>query len=94
MSTTIPIRFEPPAPPVPRTRENRKAVADALRACPGQWALIGCHTNSGSARTGAYEIRKALRGDMFGPPGAFEAEAKTLFGEHRVYARYMGTGGA
>ncbi|MGP4004660.1 hypothetical protein [Streptomyces sp. 8N706] len=84
-----PIRFETPAPPVPRLREAREAFAAALRQHPGEWALLGQHHTSSGARQDAYEIRRALRpvNQGFAPAGEFQAEARTLIGEYRVYVR-------
>lgn len=89
MTTTVDIRFELPAPRLPLPIETRKAFAAALRARPGVWALMGQHTSPGSARQLAYSIRQA-KPKTFAPAGAFEADAKTVMGEHRVYARYVG----
>lgn len=89
------LRFDEPAPSVPRTQENREQAADALRTRPGVWALLGQVSSSGAARQYAYEIRRALHtcNACFAPDGAFETEARTLQGEHRVYARYVGPDG-
>lgn len=89
MTTTVDIRFEFPAPSIPLPPEARNAFAAALRARPGAWALMGQHQSPGSARQMAYSIRQAHT-TTFAPAGAFEADAKTVMGEHRVYARYLG----
>lgn len=83
------LRFESPAPQPPRLPESLTAVAAALRTRPGEWALLGRYGTSGMARQTAYEIR---HGHLPAFRGGFEAQAKTLFGEYRVYARH--TGGA
>jgi hypothetical protein len=95
MSTpVIAIRFEEPANEPPRRVESRQMFADALRARPGQWALLGKHATSGTGRQSAYEIRNAIepKDQPFAPAGSFEAEARTMLGEHRVYVRYAGGG--
>lgn len=93
MAATVRFQFEEPAPLVPRTRATRGAFADALRARRGVWALLGQHATSGAARQDAYEIRRAIRPTNAGfADGVFEAEARTLVGEHRVYVRFVGGG--
>ena len=86
--TEIDIRFDDVSDPIPPP-EVLVRYADALRERMGEWALIGSSCTSGAAGQRAYAIR---RGDQagFGPPETFEAQARTLFGEHRVYARYVG----
>ncbi|RAJ70207.1 hypothetical protein K378_01372 [Streptomyces sp. Amel2xB2] len=89
--STVDTRFDAPAPDVLRTAKSRAAFADALRGRPGEWALLGQQTTRGTAGQDAYEIRRGLRPANAGfTAGEFEAEAKTLFGEHRVYVRYVG----
>lgn len=84
----IAVAFEQPTPPLPKPSE-RPALADALRALPGRWSLIGQHHNNGSLRQAAYEVRRGDGGwSAFGP--GFEAQTVTLCGEHRMYARYAG----
>ena len=89
MSATASIRFEQPAYILATGAEARSAVAQTLVARLGEWGLLGTWTNPGSIRQTAYCIRRGLSGwQMFGP--GFEAEAVTMFGEHRLYARYVG----
>jgi hypothetical protein len=90
MKTTVEVRFELPAPTIPLPPDARNAFVAALRARPGVWALMGQHSSPGSARQMAYTIRWSLRTRTFQPAGAFEADAKTVMGEHRVYVRYVG----
>jgi len=94
--TTTPIRFEEPAPRAPRGAKSRQVFADALRARPGEWALLGQYSNPGTARTTAYDIRqtKNAQDQPFAPSGAFEVEQRTIVGEHRLYVRYVGGGAA
>jgi hypothetical protein len=87
------IRFERPAPKAPRSTESITAFAEKLRSRPGEWALFGALETASYARQRAYEIRRALQGGStryFGPAGAFEAESRTMLGQHRVYVRYVG----
>lgn len=82
------IRFDPPAHPMPHSSAT-KAYADRLREQPGEWALLGHRETAGSARTYAWGIRRGVM-SAFTPCGAYEAEMRTMFGEHRVYARFVG----
>lgn len=96
MTTSLEIRFEEPAAPILRSDESIAAFVAALQARPGDWALFGSESSPGCAGQRAYEIRHALRGGgtrHFGPAGAFDATAKTVIGEHRVYVRYVGRAG-
>jgi hypothetical protein len=82
------LRFEKPAPLIPFSVESRTEIAKALKLTPGRWALLGQRKVAGSARQDAYSVRNGKPGwSMFGP--GFEAEARTLFGEHRIYVRYV-----
>lgn len=93
MSTpTITVRFEEPACEPFRRVETRELFADALRARPGEWALLGKYATAGTMRQAAYEIRNALdpKDRPFAPAGSFEAIARSMLGEHRVYVRYVG----
>ncbi|MGW7355153.1 hypothetical protein ACWGI0_00280 [Streptomyces sp. NPDC054802] len=89
--TRVDVRFEDPARPIPGNSADREAFAAALRAFPGHWALYGAHVSSaGSARQLAYAIRHGLGYRALTPAGDFEVEFRTLFGEHRIYIRYVG----
>jgi hypothetical protein len=82
------LRFEPPAEPIPNPAICEE-FAEKLRANMGEWALIGTSKNLGTAGQRAYMFRKGLQRG-FGPEGAFEAEARSMLGENRVYVRYVG----
>ncbi|WP_426404249.1 hypothetical protein ACN9M0_24930 [Streptomyces sp. R-07] len=83
------LRFEKAAPLIPFSDEARSEVAEALKLVPGRWALLGRRKVAGSARQDAYSVRNGKPGwAMFGT--GFEAEMRTLFGEHRIYVRYVG----
>lgn len=90
--TTTTVRFDAPAPDILRRPESRAVFAAALKDRPGEWALFGKCLTQSTASTYAWEIRNARSMGMapFAPAGAFEAESRTLFGEHRVYVRYVG----
>lgn len=88
MSTALLI-IDHPAPPLPRTKPERRAVAATLRANPGAWYLIGAYHNAACARTFSYAIRRGGGGwPMFG--AGFEAQTHSMLGEHRIYARWVG----
>lgn len=74
------------------------AVADALRARPGQWALIlllpaADGKRNSTASSLSTIVRKGQGG--FAPAGGFEAAQRTApGGEVGVFARYVGDQGA
>lgn len=82
------LRFDGPTEPVPSPSVCEE-FAEKLKANMGEWALIGKCRTFGSAGQRAYMFRHGLQ-KGFEPKGAFEAEARTLLGEHRVYVRYVG----
>lgn len=97
MSTPlISVRFEKPAHEPFRTVQSRQVFADALRARPGEWALLGRYCTQGVASQEAYVVRRVVdpKDRPSAPAGSFEAESRTMFGEHRVYVRYVGGGRA
>lgn len=81
------IRWEDP--PGDRRGTDWAAVAKALRWRPGKWALVVVCNNAVTAGAVARDIRvskyPALR-----DRGPFEAVARSVDGEARVYARYVG----
>jgi len=79
---------DPPAGTARSGVTDWRRVADELRQRPGQWAVVATRPSSGAAATIAGAIRKGSRAGM--PSGAFEARARTVDGECRVYARYVG----
>lgn len=84
----VELTFEEPAELIPAPAEC-EMIAKGLRANMGEWYLIGRSETAGAARQRAYMFRLGQQ-TGFGPPGAFESESKTLFGEFRVYVRYVG----
>lgn len=82
------VRFEEPAHQALRSDESLTALVAALKARPGTWALLGKYQTPGTMRTTAYEIRRGRRWPF--TEGQFETEARTMFGEYRVYIRYAG----
>lgn len=84
----IAVRFEEPAPHPLCRAESLTAFAAALRERPRVWALLGKYGTPGMAGQTAYLIRRSLKPGF--TDGGYEAESRTLFGEYRVYARYVG----
>jgi hypothetical protein len=66
-------------------------IAGELKKRPGDWAIVrsGDLTEHFSAHTTAGNIRRGLL-TAFRPVGAFEAVARKVDDEVRVYARYVG----
>ena len=66
--------------------------ADALRARPGEWALLGKYSTPGVMRQEAYAVRNALdpKDQPFAPAGSFDAASHAMCGEYRVYVRFLG----
>ena len=83
-------RFDGPADPLPGAKRLAE-FADKLRENFGEWALLGCSSSPNRANQRAYIIRHGIQ-KGFEPAGSFESESRTLFGEHRIYARYVGEG--
>ncbi|MGW7435673.1 hypothetical protein [Streptomyces sp. NPDC054849] len=69
------------------------AIADQLRTRPGQWAHIDSKGTRASAASTAYLVNNGRLG-AYAPAGTFEAKSRTVDGEYRVYARYIGTSAA
>lgn len=93
MSAGTVLRWEAP-PPARRRRvsevaADHDAIAAALRARPGRWAVIA----SGSVQTGL--VAQIRRGAMpaYQPTGAYEAVRRTVEGRVVVYARFVGDEG-
>jgi hypothetical protein len=85
-------RFEDPPPARDSRRGMQQEAAKLLRETPGKWAVVTLCSNGGSARSMARTIRQGATKTWL-PVGDFEAVARTVDGEHRVYARYLGDGG-
>lgn len=82
------VRFDGPAELMPKPPVMAR-FAQELKKNMGEWALLGRCKAPNSARQRAYIIRTGEQAG-YEPAGSFEAEARTIFGEYRVYARYVG----
>lgn len=73
-------------PPMPGARGQYPAIAAALRARPGEWALV----RSDVSEAIAWQIRRGVI-QAFLPPGTFEARSVITEGRKAdIYARYVG----
>lgn len=76
--------------PAYRARNTRHADdAVELREHPGQWGHVSTHATRGSAASIAHLISKGAL-TAYAPEGTYEATSRTVNGEFRVYARYVG----
>jgi len=75
-------------PPPPAETKHGK-IARALRGRPSEWAVVQRVASIARAASAAQAIRSAKL-NAYEPAGAFQAVARTVEGEHRVYARYIG----
>jgi hypothetical protein len=73
----------------PGGAKRHAEVAAQLKSRPGEWARVAAFDKDTRSRTYAHYIR---RGGLaaYRPDGSFEAVSRTVDGEYRVYARYVG----
>lgn len=71
--------------------QNHKELADALKKRPGTWAHVLSYGAASTAGSVAQGIRSG-RPLAWYPTGSFDAVARTVNGQHRVYAVYKGEG--
>lgn len=74
----------------PITRTAWGPIVAELRTRPGEWAVVAVKPTAAAAATVAAHMRRGIYTGM--SRGEFEAMARTVDGEYRVYARYVGTG--
>jgi hypothetical protein len=89
----IKIRFEDP-PSRGGGREwspkgTHESIAAQLKRKPMEWARCQTLSTVQSAANQADAVRNAKL-TAYAPAGAFEAVSRTVDGEHRVYARFVG----
>lgn len=87
------VNFAPDPPAGVPTKAERVEFAEILKDRRGSMALLARSPGrrSSTLYTYAWLIRRAEKNmDMFGPAGAFEAVAVTLFNETHLYVRYVG----
>lgn len=78
------LRWEDPPPRGGSDRYDWSEIADDLVENQGRWALVAIAPNASTAGQMARRIRDGLYDAM---PRGFEATARTVDGEARVYAR-------
>lgn len=83
------VRWEDPPRRGLGESHNWSGIDADLKLRPEQWALAVVCRNPSTAGQTARHIRDGGYQPMT-PAGAFEATARTIDGEHRVYARYVG----
>lgn len=81
-------RFEEPPAPFQKPRGDQAKAAKALMERPGEWGMVTVCRSGGSSSSMARAIRKGVS-KTWQPAGDFEALARKVNGEYRVYARYM-----
>lgn len=84
---TAPLAWEDP--PDITALQVARSLADELRARPGEWAVVSTHPTMGTAQSTSSNIRSGRRA-IYRPRFAFDATAREVDGEYRVYARYIG----
>lgn len=87
------IRWEEPPASHRVDRYDWAAIGAELVAHPGIWAMVAVANNSVTAGAMANHIRngKYLK---LAELGRFDAKARSIDGENRVYARYIGEVGS
>lgn len=87
------IRWEDPPASKGMAVHDWPAIGAQLVAAPGKWALVAVCANGATAGSTARHIRDG-KYDPLAVLGLFEARSRTVGGEHRVYARYVGGAGS
>ena len=83
------LKFEAPPSQKRVTWGRHHEVARKLKAKPGEWAVVGVYNASNTAAAIARQVKRATL-SAYEPAGAFEAISRTVDGEYRAYARYVG----
>ncbi len=84
------LHFEDPPPSRQYAgRIDHAAAVAELKAQPGRWAVISKHRTAAAANTAAGRVKHGFPA-VYKPAGAFDAVARTVKGEHRMYAKYRG----
>jgi hypothetical protein len=83
-------RFEDPPPA--KDRRGFEETAQKLKEKPRTWAVVAVYSDRSNAGTLSQRIRQG-RNKAWQAPGDFDSVVRTVDGQHRVYARYLGDGG-
>ncbi len=81
------LHFEP-LPALRKTKTPWHDVAEQLKERPGEWAVVKVYTSRSQASTDAKRLRDGAF-KPFRPAGTFDAWARVVDGEFRVYARFI-----
>lgn len=73
--------------------DAHEPLAEELKGKPKEWGHILTYRTASTSASVAGQIRTGIS-KCWQPRGAFEAIAKKVDGEYRVYARYVGGGDA
>lgn len=88
------ITWEDPPPKVERGggggRHDWEGIGRSLSRRPGRWAFVARATSSGAAYNLVGQIKRKTLFGLYVHSGQFEAVSRTVDGEYRVYARYLG----
>jgi hypothetical protein len=79
---------EPPRRRAPGEGRDWAVIAADLKAHAGEWAVIAVCANQALAATTAHHVRLSVYIALVGD--RYEAKARTVDGEFRVYARFVG----
>ncbi len=82
------VRFEE-LPADGRKKYDWAAIGAALKKRPQRWAVVMVCETQPLAGTHAKNVRRGVPSALR-PLGIFEAVSRTIDGEHRVYARWVG----
>lgn len=88
---TAELLWEQPPPRHNGPKYDWAEIGEALRSRPNEWAMVGVFLNQPTAGCTARNIREGKYGAL---GHGFDAKARTVDGQARVYARYTGEGGA
>jgi hypothetical protein len=83
------LQWEAPPPRPDRQNRDWPAIATALKGRPGDWLVAATCPTVNTAAVIAHHVRA---GKYPAVAEGFEAVARTVYGEHRVYVRYVGRG--
>lgn len=93
MSTTLVVFEDLPESRGGAGRPSKHVTISAmLRDRPGEWARVHTSRTRSGADSIAHQIRTGLL-PAYAPSKTYEAKGRTVDGEYRVYARYVGAGG-
>lgn len=77
-------------PPKERTRHLVQKQAQALRAAPGEWAIIRKYPKTKAGQRAAHNYASHIRNGRMPSMLGFDAEAHTVEDRVEVWARWVG----